>query len=206
MTKFSTPQEEFWAGSFGDEYIARNQPEEWLATNTHLLSTALRRTGGISSAIEFGANIGINLLALRRLFPLVDLTAMEINAQAVAQLRKIDRLNVFHCSILDPYTGPNYDLSFISGVLIHVNPDHLVKVYDNLYQASRRLILVSEYYNPTPVELPYRGHAGRLFKRDFAGEMLKRFPNLRLIDYGFHYRQDPTFPGDDLTWFLLEKR
>ena len=30
----------------------------------------------------------------------------------------------------------------------------------------------------------YRGHTGKLFKRDFAGEMIYRF-DLKLIDYGF---------------------
>jgi spore coat polysaccharide biosynthesis protein SpsF len=68
------------------------------------------------------------------------------------------------------------------------------------------LILMGEYYNPSPTAIPYRGHADRLFKRDFAGELLDRFPDLRLIDYGFAYRRDPAFPQDDITWFLLEKR
>jgi len=44
-----------------------------------------------------------------------------------------------------------------------------------------------------------------LFKRDFAGEMLERFADLKLLDYGFVYRRDPNFPQDDITWFLLEK-
>jgi spore coat polysaccharide biosynthesis protein SpsF len=55
------------------------------------------------------------------------------------------------------------------------------------------------------VALPYRGHDERLFKRDFAGEILDRFPDLRLVDYGFRYRRDPNFPQDDVTWFLMEK-
>jgi spore coat polysaccharide biosynthesis protein SpsF len=45
-----------------------------------------------------------------------------------------------------------------------------------------------------------------LFKRDFAGEMLEQFADLRLIDYGFAYRRDPAFPQDDITWFLMEKK
>ena len=45
-----------------------------------------------------------------------------------------------------------------------------------------------------------RPHA-RLFKRDFAGEMLDRFSDLRLVDYGFRYHRDPAHPADDLTWF-----
>ena len=78
-------------------------------------------------------------------------------------------------------------------------------VYDRMYAASNRLIAVIEYYNPSPVEIPYRGHQDRLFKRDFAGDLLDRFPDLLLVDYGFQYHRDPNFPVDDLTWFLLEK-
>ena len=59
---------------------------------------------------------------------------------------------------------------------------------------------------PFPVALPYRGHQDRLFKRDFAGEMLDRFPDLELTAYGFNYRRDPLFPQDDTTWFLLHKQ
>ena len=54
--------------------------------------------------------------------------------------------------------------------------------------------------------MTYRGHSQRLFKRDFAGEMLDRFPDLTLVDYGFAYHRDANFPQDDTTWFLLEKR
>jgi hypothetical protein len=65
--------------------------------------------------------------------------------------------------------------------------------------------MVCEYYNPAPVIVHYRGHADRLFKRDFAGELMEQW-NLRLIDYGFAYRRDKYLPyQDDVTWFLLEK-
>ena len=59
----------------------------------------------------------------------------------------------------------------IKGVLIHINPDMLNNVYEKLYDSSDRYILVAEYYNPTPVNVSYRGYNDRLFKRDFAGEM-----------------------------------
>jgi spore coat polysaccharide biosynthesis protein SpsF len=98
------------------------------------------------------------------------------------------------------------DFALIKGVLIHINPDALSGVYQKLYDVSRRYIFLCEYYNPTPVAIDYRGNKDRLFKRDFAGEMLDRFPNLTLVDYGFRYRRDKIFPADDTTWFLLEKR
>jgi len=64
--------------------------------------------------------------------------------------------------------------------------------------------MICEYYNPTPVSVEYRGNKERLFKRDFAGEMINRF-NLRLIDYGFNYQHDYYLTNDDTTWFLMEK-
>jgi pseudaminic acid biosynthesis-associated methylase len=79
-------------------------------------------------------------------------------------------------------------------------------VYDVLKRATGRYLLVAEYYNPSPVAIPYRSHAARLFKREFAGELMDRHADLRLVDYGFAYRRDPKFPQDDITWFLMEKR
>ena len=90
-------------------------------------------------------------------------------------------------------------------MLIHLNPEALPAAYERLYECSSKYIVVIEYYNPSPVEVTYRGHAGRLFKRDFAGDLLERYPDLELVDYGFQYRRDPNFPADDLTWFLLKK-
>jgi len=79
-------------------------------------------------------------------------------------------------------------------------------VYQKLYDASSKYLLICEYYNPSPVTVTYRGHNDRLFKRDFAGELLDTFPDLRLVDYGFAYKRDTSFPQDDITWFLLEKQ
>jgi hypothetical protein len=110
-----------------------------------------------------------------------------------------------HVADTVPQVDHLYDLALIVGVLIHINPDALPAVYDNLYAASGRYILVAEYYSPNPVSVLYRGHTDRLFKRDFAGEMLDRFSDLKLFDYGFCYRWNPNFPLDHITRFLLEK-
>ena len=203
--EFDTPQEAFWAGEFGSEYVGRNQDDVVLAGRTHLMSKALSRAQRIGSAVEFGANIGMNMHALRRLLPDVELAAIEINPAAAAELAKIEGLTLHLVSILVPRVDHLYDLALIVGVLIHINPDALLAVYDNLYAASGRYILVAEYYSPNPVSVLDRGHTDRLFKRDFAGEMLDRFSDLKLFDYGFCYRQNPNFPLDHITWFLLEK-
>lgn len=207
MQEYKTAQEAFWANEFGNDYIGRNQGDQLLASNLHFFSKALQRAGKVASCLEFGANIGMNLKALRLLYPTIQLTGIEINEQAATALKEIiGDDNVFHGSIFDSNYTQQAELSLIKGVLIHINPEMLPVVYEKLYQASTKYILVAEYYNPQPVALNYRGHEERLFKRDFAGELLEKYSNLQLVDYGFAYRKDPAFPQDDITWFLLEKK
>ena len=202
---FKTDQEKFWAGKFGSEYAGRNKEKMHFVSNIALFARIFQRIDQINSIIEFGANIGMNLLAIRELFPEVDLSAIEINSQAISELETIERVKVYDQSILDFIPDYPRDLVLIKGVLIHINPESLATVYDLLYKTSARYICLAEYYNPTPVEVTYRGHSDRLFKRDFAGEMFDRFEDLTLIDYGFVYHRDKHFPQDDITWFLIEK-
>jgi pseudaminic acid biosynthesis-associated methylase len=206
MGQYKTEQESFWAGEFGSEYVERNQSDSLLAANIALFARVLQKTPGAKSIIEFGANIGLNLKAIASLLPGVELAAVEINRAAVKELKNWGRLaSVYEESILNFKPQQQWDFVFTKGVLIHIAPDHLNDVYDLLHKSSRRFIVLAEYYNPSPVEVRYRGHEGKLFKRDFAGELLERHADLRLIDYGFCYKRDPQFPQDDLTWFLLEK-
>lgn len=206
MTQRKTEQEKFWEGEFGNEYVSRNQGAHIIAGNTNLFAQVLGRTRGVNSVLEFGANIGNNLKSLRHLLPGAKLGGIEINARAVEELRAWGEAEVFHESILEFSPPEQWDMSLIKGVLIHIAPDALPVVYDRLYNSSRRYLCIVEYYNPSPVEVSYRGHANRLFKRDFAGEILDRHPDLQVVDYGFAWRRDPVFPLDDCTWFLLEKR
>lgn len=202
---FKTEQEAFWAGQFGNEYIERNDAPELIAANLALFGEVLQHTLGVTSAIEFGANIGLNLRAIRQLLPKASLSGIEINDRAADVLQSLGYVDVHRGSILSHEPTALHDLAFIKGVLIHINPEHLQSVYAGLYASSRRYVCLVEYYNPTPVSIPYRGHAERLYKRDFAGELMDRHRDLRLIAYGFKYHRDPNFAHGDETWFLMEK-
>ena len=202
-----TEQEIFWSGDFGDEYIDRNQGDQLLASNLNFFNDALSSCTKIQSCVEFGANIGMNLRALQLLFPGIHCSGIEINKMAAAELGNlIGQDAVFIGAISDFEPKKQADLALIKGVLIHINPQQLNVVYEKLYETSNRYILVAEYYNPSPVSISYRGHSDKLFKRDFAGEMLDIYPNLDLVDYGFAYHRDNKYPQDDITWFLMEKR
>ncbi|MFC1521624.1 pseudaminic acid biosynthesis-associated methylase [Elusimicrobiota bacterium] len=205
---FKTEQEVFWAGDFGNVYVDRNSNVKSVAHRTAVFAKILRRTRGISSVLELGANIGHNIHAVRNLLPSCAFAAVEINDKAIATLSELPDVKVFKGSIFDfsPADLGKHDLTFTSGVMIHINPKLLSDVYARLYECSNAYILVKEYYNPTPMQVNYRGHNDRLFKRDFAGEMLDKYPDLELVDYGFQYHRDYNFPADDSTWFLMKKK
>lgn len=203
----TTEQERFWQGQFGDEYTDRSRGAHLVAANAAFFAGVLARTGPIHSVLELGSNLGLNLAALQALLPSAVYSAVEINAHAAGELRNsLPTVDLHVTSILDFKPTRTWDLVFTRGVLIHIEPAQLPMVYGLLHNASSRYILISEYYNPTPTEVPYRGHTGKLFKRDFAGELMEAYPDVSLLDYGFVYHGDPNFPQDDVTWFLMEKK
>ncbi len=205
---FNNEQEKFWAGDFGDMYIERNQGAELHASKLNIFSDILSRTRNVGSVLELGGNIGMNIKAINCLLPNAKTSAVEINARAYEQLKEVCTGQAYLTSILDMQSNvqQSFDFVFTQTVLIHINPNDLQSVYEMMYKYSRRYICVTEYYNPTPVEIVYRGETGKLFKRNFAGEILDKYPDLELVDYGFKYIRDPNFIQDDLTWFLLQKR
>lgn len=206
MEKFKTEQEEFWAGQFGDEYTNRNQGDNIVASNLSLFSTIFSNTNKINNILEFGANIGLNLIAVKKLLPNAEISAIEINNKAIKELKKNKSINkIYAQSILDFKIDYQRDLVFSKGVLIHINPEELNNVYDKIYNSSKKYICIIEYYNPIPVNVKYRGYDNKLFKRDFAGELLEKYKDLELVKYGFVYHRDNLYPQDDLTWFLLKK-
>jgi pseudaminic acid biosynthesis-associated methylase len=201
---FKTEQENFWAGEFGLNYIDRNNSEPLLYSKVAIWARMLQAANNVNSIRELGCNIGLNLAALKRLQPSLNLSGYEINAEAARQAAELNVAEIKQGSILEEIKDPKVDLTFTAGVLIHINPEYLDNVYKNLVNGSNKYVLVAEYYNPAPTKINYRGHEDRLFKRDFAGELIDNY-GLKLIDYGFVYKRDNWAPQDDITWFLLEK-
>ena len=202
---YLTEQENFWAGSFGDDYISRNESGALLYSKVAMWSQMLKSANRVKSIKELGCNIGLNLKALHHLNPSYDLSGVEINELAAHRAKELGIGPITCRTITEPLEDKQVDLTFTAGVLIHINPERLPDVYQNLVSLSSRYVLVAEYYNPTPTEVNYRGHTERLFKRDFAGELIDEF-DLNLVDYGFWYRRDNIASEfGDMTWFLLEK-
>lgn len=73
---YKSEQDFFWIGESGDEYIERNSNRVGIAYRTALFSKVFSHTQGIQSALEFGSNIGYDLLAIRNLSPSCKLAAI----------------------------------------------------------------------------------------------------------------------------------
>ena len=199
-----TEHENLWAGEFGLAYTRRNQTPEITASNCALFARILSRMQPIKSVLELGANLGANLDAIQLLLPDARQTAVEINPDAADACARHGRL-VHNCAISEFMPrGEQWDLVLAKGILIHVEPATLPEVYRQMMMCARRYIVIAEYYSPQPYSVSYRGVEDAIHKRDFAGEMLDRFPELRVVDYGFVWRRD-RFAQDDITWFLLER-
>ena len=198
-----------WRGAFGADYIQRNQAGDGAVRQRTLIwgrylwpiMSALP-----TSVLEVGCNVGINLRALDRLID-ADLYAVEPNAAArnvVLSEGVLPSERLFDADASKiPMGDGAVDLSFTTGVLIHVPPAELASAVDELYRVSRRYILISEYFADQPEEKVYRGQDGLLFKRDFGKFLLERHPDLTIVDYGFLWKEAGA--SDNGNWWLFKK-
>ena len=198
-----------WTGAFGDAYTERNAADEaQVERRIEMWRRILRpiSTRPPESCLEVGANVGINLRALRALRA-VEMHALEPNAKAREVLRRdcvvpaghvlggtVERIDLADESV---------DLVFTSGVLIHVDPQRLETACREMHRVARRYLLTIEYFASEPETKTWRGREGLLFKRDFGAFWLDLFPALALVDYGFFWKRATGL--DNLTWWLFAK-
>ena len=185
-------QEQFWAGSFGDEYTARNRVD-W-RKRVPFWSMILDLTGA-RSVYEFGCNAGWNLSAIRRAYPDVSVRGIDINVKAVDQALQAGLPVSRSAEPID-----DAELVFTSGVLIHVGPEQLEKTMVQIVEASYDYVLAIEYASVSKnVEaLVYRGNEDRLWRRDY-GNLYEKM-GLRMVATG------PAGDAfDRCTYWLLRK-
>jgi pseudaminic acid biosynthesis-associated methylase len=207
----NSDQLKFWKGSFGDEYTDRNNSSHKnIASRLFLWSQIFSKIDhlNVSSVLEIGANVGNNLRALKQLVG-SNLFAVEPNEKAHQKMiddKVVPAENAFCASAFDlnMLKNDSMDVVFTSGVLIHISPDDLKKVTDEVVRISKKYIICVEYFSDSEVEVQYRGHSSVLFKRDFGSYYLDNYPNLKLVDYGFAWKRVTGL--DNLTWFIFEKK
>lgn len=198
-----TEQEQFWAGDFGNAYVDRHKELDWRA-RVPFWRSIIEMTGALS-ILEAGCNSGGNMKAIRRaaveIDKLIALWGCDINNAAIEEAGDAG-LSVTEASLFDlkkEWPDGGFDLVFTSGVLIHVSPSDLPRAMDSIISVSNRYVLAVEYADETEVEVPYRGHTERLWRRPFGKLYLER--GLKLVAEG----EAPRDSFDKCAWWLLER-
>jgi pseudaminic acid biosynthesis-associated methylase len=193
--------ERLWGGQFGDAYVDRNQA---VIDHRGPFWQALLAEFPARRVLEVGCNIGANLRWLAQLLRPADVSGIDVNEKALAQLRStLPTVNAISgVARALPFRDGWFDLVFTTGVLIHQPVESLPLVMAEIVRCSRRYVLCGEYYSEQPTEVPYRGETGALFKRDFGGLYQQLFPELTLRKRGFLPRAEGW---DDVTFWVFEK-
>ena len=201
---------DLWQGEFGNRYHRDNiasaaqiekrvQLWERILAPTDTFHHGDKRPKVI---LEFGAGLGHNIRALRKLWPSVDFLAVEPNPAAAEELRKMN-VEVDECAAKDTVFSNNCaDLTLTSGVLIHVHPDDLLESMANIFDTSRKWIACLEYYSKEPETKTWRGRPA-LFKRDWGGYWLDNF-EVECVSYGFTWKRMEGV--DDANFWVFRKR
>lgn len=193
-------QQKLWAGDFGDAYHVRNAE----TSRYDLWYDALKGyAANISTVFEPGAGKGDNLRAIHSILWKHDcrMTGLDINKSACEAMERHGLL-AFHGAFPKFQIDNRYDLVVTRGFLIHVPKVSLPATLDKIYELSNQYICLAEYYSPAHRRICYRGNRNAMWTGDFAGMLMKRHPDLRLLRTGFKYWQEG---GCDETYFLMEK-
>mgnify|MGYP001248944247 CR=1 FL=1 len=206
MKKLKSLQEIAWSKKIGTDYTIRSIKFEnrYPTIGKTLVSNKIK----VNSILELGCNVGFNLKVLKKIYPRANIVGVEINKAAYEIAKK--NYNCLNESLIYFKSSKKFDLVITSGVLIHQSPKLLKKIYKNIYNLSKKYIYIDEYFNPTPVKILYRNKKNLLFKRDFAKDIWNMYPNLKLVNYGFYWNEDPKLKSkpnivDNSNWFIFKK-
>lgn len=196
-----TRLEALWAGQFGDDYINRN-----IGGYAHRgpFWQDIHGRHRFESVLEIGCNVGGNLEWIAPLLAPGHTVGVDINALAIRRLHeRLPNVGAIWSPGRDlPFRDRHFELVFTMGVLIHQPESTLPLVMAEMVRTSSRYVLCGEYFDATTTEVPYRGHEGALFRRDYGGHFRELFPELTLIDEGFLGSDEGW---DDVTWWLFER-
>lgn len=209
-------QEKFWSGEFGKAYTERNSheldnwnkfyKETWGTTRTAMNEIALKGLAKDIKILEVGCNTGMQLRGLQAM-GFSSLYGIEIQYYAVERAKDFTKqINIIQGSAFDlPFRDGYFDLVYTSGVLIHIAPDDLPRVMDEMYRCSSKYIWGWEYFAEEVTSINYRGNEGFLWKANFGQLFLDRFPNLKMVAYQDYPYIKENEKGNVDRMYLLEK-
>lgn len=193
--------ENLWGGGFGDDYVERNLGV--YDARAPFWSAMLARLSP-KSVLEIGCNVGGNLRFIAPELPPGTVYGIDVNLKALTYLREsFPQVNGLLASAKAlPFRDDFFDLVFSMGVLIHQPEESIRDVISEMVRVSGNWVLAGEYFAEQAEEVPYRGHEGALFRRDYGRLFLEADPALVLVDSG---RLTASEGFDDVTWWLFRK-
>ena len=212
-----TQQIEFWSGEFGRNYTDRNTMtyEEWNreyvskygVSRVDMNNDFFENLPKNLHILEIGCNTGQQIEALRQQ-SFENVAGIELQFYAAKWAR--DRaygIPVIQGSGFEiPFKAGGFELVFTSGVLIHIAPDNLPIIMEEMYRCTSRFIWGFEYYSDSLTEINYRGNTGFLWKGDYASMFMKIFPDLTLNKKKLYPYINDNELGNVDCMYLLEKR
>lgn len=185
-----------WRGEWGDAYHDRNKftPEQVRPVFDRILS----EYEPFERVLEVGCGLGHNLMAVDA----DERYGVEPNdaAREAAQ-------DAYHSLLLYdgeaqrlPFRDDWFDLVFTCGLLIHIPPQDIRKVVEEVARVSRRFVLAVEYAFPVEEVREYRGEDAALWVRPY-GTLLEAWGSLRIV--GHDAADSNLYPGCE--WWLCEK-
>ena len=211
-----TEQTKFWEGEFGKSYTNRNtlNHEDWNQsyvekygiTKLELNNRLIGHLPKDSKILEVGCNTGQQLEGLQRQ-GFSQLYGIELQWYAVEQARSLlEQVNILQGSGFDlPFRDRYFDLVCTNGVLIHIAPDDLPTIMEEMYRSSNRYIMGFEYYANEVTEINYRGNQGFMWKADYAQLFQNQFPDLKVVKKEVVPYIVEAERGNEDCLYLLEK-
>lgn len=182
----STPQIKIWTGKFGADYTDRSRfqnAEEFNALYVRRYGTSrdaivadwIGHVPRDARILEVGCNIGNQLCALQRA-GFTNLFGIDVQRDAVEKAKSATSgLDIVCASAFDiPFKDGYFDLVFTNNVLIHIAPDHIGAVMDEMIRVTSGYIWGFEYFAPEFTEINYRGNENLLWKADYGELFLQR--------------------------------
>ena len=214
-------QQEFWAGEFGTTWATTRNTfndayKAWeMDSKTKLkslLESFLGDLGRNITMLEVGCNDGFVLKTLDDL-GFQFLNGLDINKKAIENAQINLPNSAFRCRRAEDFISPHgFDLVMTSALLIHIHPDNLAKVMDNIYK-NGHFIFGRELSTSEPIDQALGGTGvwtDQYFTRRFKDHWMFVYPDLKLIKYELLQMQSkpPTSknPGVQTEVYLLEKQ
>ena len=136
-----------------------------------------------------------------------NLYGIELQSYAVQRSKEMFKnINIIQGSGFDiPYKNDFFDVVMTNGVLIHIKPENLSVIMNEMIRCTKQYIIGFEYYAEELQDIPYRGNIGYLWKGNYAQEFVKINSSLKIIGKKIYPYINQAESGNQDIHYLLEK-